>query len=136
MVEVKRMLFRFRSKGTDVVEDQRAAFERSVEIPELSLTFDSQDEEDPDTEDTGPRLPKLWVGVAVASLCALGVAGYKLLAYRRAAKEAKRDEPWRQEDDEQWSHIETGTASLVGLLFIIVVSAVGKRFERDYPVEY
>lgn len=143
MPAVKRTLFRFRSKDAvsagdaHVTKDGGAEHRTGVEIPEISLTVDSPDASERDEEgNDGPSLPKLWVGLAAASLGGLAAAAYKLLRYRKAVKEAKKDEPWRHDEEERWSPIETGTASLVGLLFIIVVNAVGKRFERDYPVEY
>ena len=137
MAAVKRTLSRFR-RGSDDEE------KRDDESPRISpedfdrvSAIDGVEERegiDPDETDAddGPGRPTVWIGLAVASLGGLGAAVNKNVQHRKAVKEAKKEEPWRVEEEETSPHPDdTGTASLVGFVFVAIVNALGKRFERD-----
>ena len=146
MAAIKRTLSRFR-RGSDDEEpeivvdgpsdaeevDERESVERFDEAETTTELGDRTVDVD-ETDEDGPGRPTVWIGLAVASLGGLGAAVYKLFQHRKAAKAAKaaaKEEPWRVEDEPTETPDGTGTASLVGFVFVTVASALGKRFERD-----
>lgn len=151
MAAIKRTLSRFR-RGSDDEEpeivvdgpgdieavDERESVERFDEAETTTelgdQTVDVDETDVGETDEDGPGRPTVWIGLAVASLGGLGAAVYKLFKHRKAAKAAKaaaKEEPWRVEDEPTETPDGTGTASLVGFVFVTVASALGKRFDRD-----
>ncbi|SEO97280.1 hypothetical protein SAMN04487948_10984 [Halogranum amylolyticum] len=135
MAAVKRTLFRFRRGSDDEKEYESDAAATVVVDAPTDVAERSFDEgggtDEADETDDGPGRPTAWIGLAVASLGGFAAAVYKILQHRKAAKEAAKEEPWRVEEESSRLPDDAGTASLVGFVFLAVVNAVGKRFERD-----
>lgn len=118
MAAVKRTLFTIRL-GDDSEDDHPEGDEPT------SISVDEE------SGDDGVGRPYAWVGLGVASLGGLAAAAYKLVQYRKAASEVEPDEPWRVEEESTRLPDDAGTASLVGLVFVAGLTALGKRLERD-----
>jgi hypothetical protein len=122
MAAVKRTLFKFRLGDDAETETDTPTTDDSASIP--------LDEE----TEARSGLPYAWLGLGAVSLGGLAASGYKLVQYRKSAKEAaaaRNEEPWRVEAEESRLPDDAGTASLVGLVFVGGLAAVGKRLERD-----
>ncbi|SDM20959.1 hypothetical protein SAMN04487949_1284 [Halogranum gelatinilyticum] len=120
MAAVKRTLFKFR-----LGDDAEPETDTPTTDDSAPLSFEEETE-----ARQGP--PYAWLGLGAVSLAGLAASGYKLVQYWKSAKEtARTEEPWRVDAAESRVPDDAGTASLVGLLFVGGLAAVGKRLERD-----